>query len=90
MRDTPFSWTYVLQRPRTGDTAVVNCTIVVFENRSLLMANLGSQQRCKGPEQAYFGQAAAGVNTAQFNRGEQHDYAHRAGAAECFSGGLVV
>lgn len=43
MRDTPFSWAYVLQRPRAGDSSVVNCTIVVFENRPLLLAGVNNK-----------------------------------------------
>lgn len=43
MRDTPFSWTYVLQRPRAGDSSIVNCTIVIFENRPLLLTGLANK-----------------------------------------------
>jgi type II secretory pathway pseudopilin PulG len=42
MRDSPFTWTYLLQRPRTGEPSVVNCSIVVFENRPLLLTNVGT------------------------------------------------
>ena len=36
VRDSHFSWAYLLRRPQTRDTSVVECTIVVFENRPLL------------------------------------------------------
>jgi hypothetical protein len=55
MRDTPFSWAYVLQRPRTGDSSVVNCTIVVFENRPLLLAGLANKAQL--PEFVFTGVA---------------------------------
>lgn len=34
-RDARFSWAYLLQRPQTRDTSVVNCSIVVFDSRPL-------------------------------------------------------
>jgi hypothetical protein len=55
MRDTPFSWTYVLQRPRAGDSSVVNCTIVVFENRPLLLAALTPNNQNQLPEFVFGG-----------------------------------
>jgi prepilin-type N-terminal cleavage/methylation domain-containing protein len=38
MRDSRFSWGYVLRRPHTSDRSVVDCTTVVFDKRSLSLA----------------------------------------------------
>jgi hypothetical protein len=35
LRNTRYSWAYLLQRPQTSDRSVVNCSIVVFDQRSL-------------------------------------------------------
>ena len=34
-RDTRFSWAYVFRRPQTADRSVVDCSIVVFDQRPL-------------------------------------------------------
>jgi prepilin-type N-terminal cleavage/methylation domain-containing protein len=35
LRDTRYSWAYLLQRPQTSDRSVVDCSIVVFDQRSM-------------------------------------------------------
>jgi prepilin-type N-terminal cleavage/methylation domain-containing protein len=35
LRDTRFSWAYLLRRPQTRDTSVVDCSVIVFDQRAL-------------------------------------------------------
>lgn len=36
-RDARFSWAYLLRRPQTSEPGIVDCTVVVFDTRPLLM-----------------------------------------------------
>ena len=49
LRETRFSWAYHFRRPLTGDPTVVDCTVVVFDQRSLL-----SLEEYVYPNQTYF------------------------------------
>lgn len=60
MRNSRFSWVYTLRRPMTSDKSVVDCSIVVFNSRSLsLNANLNLGENVYTP--------AGGVSGAYFN-----------------------
>ena len=39
LRDTRYSWAYLLRRPQTSDRSVVDCSIVVFDQRPLALVN---------------------------------------------------
>jgi pilin/secretion family protein with methylation motif len=42
MRDPRFSWGYTMQRPLSSDKSVVNCSIVIFDKRSLSISGNGT------------------------------------------------
>ena len=42
IRDTRFSWGYTLQRPQTRDRSIVDCSVVIFDNRSLSISTTGN------------------------------------------------
>lgn len=41
-RDTRYAWGYLLRRPQTGDNSVVDCSIVVFDQRITSMTGSGA------------------------------------------------
>jgi hypothetical protein len=42
LRDKRYSWSYIYRRPNTSDRSVVECTVIVYDKRSLaLSSNLG-------------------------------------------------
>jgi prepilin-type N-terminal cleavage/methylation domain-containing protein len=54
LRESRFNWGYVYRRPQTGDPSIVDCSIVVFDKRSLaLNANLSLAETVY-PNMAYF------------------------------------
>jgi hypothetical protein len=60
LRNSRFSWVYTLRRPVTSDRSVVDCSIVVFNSRSLsLNANLNLGENVYAP--------LGGVSGAYFN-----------------------
>jgi Prokaryotic N-terminal methylation motif len=54
LRDTRYSWAYVYRRPNTSDRAVVECTVVVFDKRSLALSNSLSLAETAYPNTTYF------------------------------------
>jgi hypothetical protein len=55
LRDTRYSWAYLLRRPLTSDRSVVDCSIVVFDQRPLaLVAGLLSLEEYVYVKKAYF------------------------------------
>jgi type II secretory pathway pseudopilin PulG len=55
VRDNRMSWAYLCQRPNAGDPTVVNCSILVFDRRSLIL---------NGTEHVYSGNLG---NTSYFD-----------------------
>jgi len=39
-RDIRYSWAYMLQRPRSADTSIVNCSVVVYNKRPLSFSGI--------------------------------------------------
>jgi hypothetical protein len=54
LRDTRYSWAYLLQRPQTSDRSVVNCSIVVFDQRSLSLTGTLQLEEYVYDRAAYF------------------------------------
>jgi type II secretory pathway pseudopilin PulG len=54
LRDTRYSWAYVYRRPNTADRSVVECTVVVFDKRSLALSNTLSLAETAYPNSTYF------------------------------------
>lgn len=66
LRNSRFSWVYTLRRPVTSDRSVVDCSIVVFNSRSLsLNANLTLGENVYAPAGAFSG--GGGAQGAFFN-----------------------
>lgn len=62
LRDPRYSWAYLLRRPQAGDRTIVDCTIVIFDQRSQsLNANLSLE------EFVYTGITASGAPGAFFS-----------------------
>jgi type II secretory pathway pseudopilin PulG len=66
LRDTRYSWAYLLRRPQTSDRSVVDCSIVVFDQRPLaLVAGSLSLEEYVYPNKAYF-DATKGTITVNY------------------------
>jgi hypothetical protein len=54
LRDTRYSWAYLLRRPQTSDPTVVDCSIVVYERRTLVPTASLSLEEYVYQDKAYF------------------------------------
>jgi hypothetical protein len=54
LRDTRYSWAYLLRRPQTSDPTVVDCSIVVYERRTLVATASLSLEEYVYDRRAYF------------------------------------
>src|SRR5205823_1834310 len=54
LRDTRFSWGYVFRRPQTSDRSIVDCSIVVFDQRTLSLSNSLALEEYVYPSKATF------------------------------------
>ena len=54
LRNTRYSWAYLLQRPQTSDRSVVDCSIVVFDQRSLSLTGTLQLEEYVYQDKAYF------------------------------------
>lgn len=54
MRDPRFSWAYTMQRPMASEKSIVNCSIVVFDKRSLSITGNGTLAEHVYPRLTYF------------------------------------
>jgi prepilin-type N-terminal cleavage/methylation domain-containing protein len=54
LRDTRYSWAYLLRRPQTSDPTVVDCSIVVYERRTLVATPSLSLEEYVYQDKAYF------------------------------------
>ena len=54
LRDPRFSWGYTMRRPMTSDRSIVDCSIVVFDKRSLSITGAGSLSEHVYPNLTYF------------------------------------
>lgn len=57
LRDPRFSWGYTMRRPQTSDRSVVDCSVVVFDNRSLAISGNGSLLEYVYQNNTYFNPA---------------------------------
>lgn len=53
-RDPRFSWAYTLWRPQTGDRSVVDCSVVVFDSRSMSISGNGALSEFVYQNTTYF------------------------------------
>ena len=53
-RDNRFSWGYLLRRPQTSDRSVVDCSIVVFDERPLSLSGTMSLSEYVYSQTSYF------------------------------------
>jgi prepilin-type N-terminal cleavage/methylation domain-containing protein len=54
LRDPRFSWGYTMQRPMASDKSVVNCSIVIFDKRSLSITGNGALAEHVYPNITFF------------------------------------
>jgi hypothetical protein len=54
LRNTRYSWAYLLHRPQTSDRSVVDCSIVVFDQRSLSLTGTLQLEEYVYDQTAYF------------------------------------
>jgi len=62
MRDTRYSWAYLLRRPQRSNKSIVDCTVIVFDQRSLSLS-----QSLQLEEYVYTGNTISGTPYAFFN-----------------------
>ena len=54
LRETRFSWAYLLRRPQTSDRSIVDCSIVVFDQRPLALTGQLQLEENVYPNTSYF------------------------------------
>jgi prepilin-type N-terminal cleavage/methylation domain-containing protein len=64
LRDTRFSWAYLLRRPQTRDASVVDCSVIVFDQRALSLTGTSTLE-----EYVYTGTALDTNPAAVFDPG---------------------
>jgi hypothetical protein len=63
-RDTRFSWAYLMRRPQAQDKSIVDCSVIVFDQRSLSLTNSLALE-----EYVYTGKTPALNDVAVFDPG---------------------
>jgi hypothetical protein len=58
LRDSHYSWAYLLRRPQTSNPAVVDCSIIIFDQRSMTLNSTLSLEEYVYPDTAYFNQTS--------------------------------